>query len=393
MKRIKIVLYILIISVLYMSGCKSTAKPEEKTEHEVLAPNTVELTGEQVKTANIQLGKVEQRSMSSTLKVNGSIAVTPQSFATVCAPFGGFIKQTNLVEGSLVTKGQTLALIENSAYIDIQQNYFETKAKFEFAEKEYIRQKDLYSSNINSAKIFQQADADYKTLKAQLNGYIQKLSLLGIDAEKLKEDKISSILPLVSPINGYVKKINVNIGKSISSSDILFEVINTQGLTLELIVFEKDVQKISVGQKLKFATANSPETSYIATVYQIGKVLDGDRTVKVYASINKTDDPLIAGMYINAEIEISNNLTTCLPDECIVQFDEKYYVFAFKEKAMENGKEVIFYEVIEVTKGAANNGFSEIIFVKTMDYLNKQIVIKGAYSILSKFKNSGEMSC
>jgi cobalt-zinc-cadmium efflux system membrane fusion protein len=230
-------------------------------------------------------------------------------------------------------------------------------------------------------------------LKAQLNGYIQKLALLNIDVTTLKEDKISSVLPLISPISGYVKAVNINIGKSINASDVLFEIINTQNLTLELIVFEKDMQKISSGQKLLFSSPNNPDLEYNATVYQIGKALDNDKTVKVYASIDKPDNKLVAGMYVNAKIEVANNKALAIPTESIVQFDEKFYIFAFKEKKMEDGKEVTLYDVIEIKKGSENNGFTEITFVKDFDYTGKQIVVKGAYTILSKFKNSGEMSC
>jgi cobalt-zinc-cadmium efflux system membrane fusion protein len=393
MKSTNLVLLIVVITVFYIVGCKSNAKTEKISEHEVLPPNTVEFSVEQYKTAGIQLGKVEQRLISNVLKISGTIQVTPQSLATVCAPYGGFIKNTDLIEGSQVAKGQTLAMIENIAFIELQQGYFETKSKCEFAENDYNRQKDLYNSNVNSVKVLQQAESEYKTLKAQLNGFIQKLSILSVDVSRLSEDKITSVLPLVSPISGYIKKVNVNIGKSINPTDVLFEIVNTQNLTLELIVFEKDICKISIGQKLKFTTGNSQQTEYTGTIYQLGKVLDNDKTIKVYASINKPDNYLIAGMFINAQIDIANNKTTCVPIESIVQFDEKFYIFTFKEKAMENGKEITLFEVVEVKKGAENEGYAEISLPNNFDIQTKQIVVKGAYSILAKFKNSGEMSC
>ncbi len=392
MKKIKLFITIFAISILY-NGCKSGSEVEVKEEHEELAPNTVEMNSEQIKTADIQLGNVEQKSIGTSLKANGTITVTPQGLATICAPFGGFIKSTSLVQGSPVTKGQTLALIENVAFVEIQQSYFETKAKYDYAEKEYNRQKDLYAGNVNSAKSFQQAESEYKTLKAQLNGYIQKLSLLNIDVSKLKEDNITSVLPLISPITGYVKTVNVNIGKSINATDVLFEIINNQSLTLELVLFEKDMLKVSVGQKLTFSSPGASDVKYTATIYQIGKALDDDKTIKVYAYIDKPDNKLVVGMFVNAEIEVANNIGLTVPSESIVRFDEKFYIFAFKEKKMEGNKEVILYDVVEVKKGSENNGFTEISFVNDFDFKSRQVVVKGAYTILSKFKNSGEMSC
>ena len=52
-------------------------------------------------------------------------------------PLGGFIKSTTLLPGNAVTKGQTLAVIENQDFVDIQQNYLEAKNKLVFAEAEY----------------------------------------------------------------------------------------------------------------------------------------------------------------------------------------------------------------------------------------------------------------
>jgi len=393
MKKIYLIITILAFFSIYSIGCKSNANPEDASEHEVLPPNTVELSKDQCNTAQIQLGKVENKLISNTLKISGTVNVTPQSLATISTPYGGVVKSTNLIEGSTVTKGQTLAIIENAYFIELQQGYFETKAKFEYSEKEYQRQKDLYASNVNSAKTFQQAESDYKTLKAQLNGFIQKLSLLSIEVTKLSEDKISSSFAIISPISGYVKRVNLNIGKSINSNDVLFEIVNTQNLVLELIVFEKDIQKMEIGQKLKFTTSNNTENKYSGTIYQIGKALDEDKTAKVYATINTPDVKLLSGMFVNASVEVSNNQTTCVPSESIVQYNEKFYIFTFKEKAMENGKEVTFFEVVEVVKHSEFEGFVEIVLPTNFDMQIKQIVIKGAYSILSKFKNSGEMSC
>jgi cobalt-zinc-cadmium efflux system membrane fusion protein len=393
MKNINIPIILIVILTVIYSGCKSNSVTETHSEHEELPPNMVEFSVEQYNTAGIVLDSLNKKQISKIVSVNGTITVPPQSYATVCTSFGGYIKSSSLMEGSLVSKGQVLAMIENSEFVDLQQNYLETKSKFAYAETEYNRQKELNTSNVNSEKTLQLAELEYKTLKAQLNGLIQKLSILNIDYEKLTEDNIKSVLPLVSPISGYVKTVNINIGKYINTTDILFEIVNTGKLTLELIVFENDLQNIKEGQKLTFSMPNTPDISYEATILQVGKTLDSDKTAKVYATIDKSEENLVTGMYVNAKIEVTNSESLCLPSESIVQFDEKFYVFAFKEKAMEDGKEITLFEAIEIEKGSENYGFTEIIFKNEIDNTSKQYVTKGAYAILSKYKNSGEMSC
>ena len=162
------------------------------------------------------------------------LSVAPQNLATVCMPLGGFIKNTTLLPGNAVSKGQTLAVIENQDFVDIQQSYLEAKNKLVFAEAEFNRHTDLYKDDVYSEQNLQQVTVEYKNLKALVKSLEQKLMLIGINPEKLKEDNISSTVNLVSPINGFLKAVNVNIGKYVSPTDVLFEIVNNDKLFLEL---------------------------------------------------------------------------------------------------------------------------------------------------------------
>ena len=106
------------------------------------------------------------RSIGNTLKVNGIVTVTPQNLATVCMPLGGFIKNTTLFPGNAVNKGQTLAVIENQDFVDIQQNYLEAKNKLVFAEAEYKRHTALFKDEVYSEQNVQQVTVEYRNLKA-----------------------------------------------------------------------------------------------------------------------------------------------------------------------------------------------------------------------------------
>ncbi|HEY3370258.1 MAG TPA: efflux RND transporter periplasmic adaptor subunit, partial [Prolixibacteraceae bacterium] len=211
-----------LILVAFISCNGSTKAGEEKAEEEVIPDNIVEMRDDQVKLANIETGTIEMRTLSGTLKVNGIVAVAPQNQATVCAPMGGFIKSTTLMPGNSVSKGQTLAIIENQDFVDMQQSYFEAKNKFEFAEAEYKRHTELYKDEVYSQQNLQQVTVDYKTLKAQVKSLEQKLSLIGINPANLHEETISSSVSLRSPISGFVTAVNVNLGKFVSPSDVLF---------------------------------------------------------------------------------------------------------------------------------------------------------------------------
>jgi membrane fusion protein, heavy metal efflux system len=391
MKINKIKIQILLTFVILFSCTSKTEKKE--TEHEVLAENAIELNAEQYKMAGIQLGEIGNHIINNGIKVNGSINVTPQNIASVSAPLGGFVKNTSVMQGSAITKGETLAMIENFAFIEIQQGYLEIKAKFQFAEIEYKRHNELYKENVYSEKNVQQTEAEFKTLKAQMRGMEQKLIFLGIDPAKLTEEKITGALPVFAPISGFVRTVNMNIGKYVNPTDVLCEIVNPANVVLELVVFEKDVQKVSAGQKVTFSTPNDPGNIYTATIYQAGKALDNDKTAMAYAKIEQPHETLLSGMFVNAMIRTSSDEVVAVPGESVVQFNEKSYIFIFRGTRQENGKAISDFEAIEVKKGATDQGFTEITLPAGFDLVNVKVVVKGAYSVLSAWKNAGEMAC
>jgi cobalt-zinc-cadmium efflux system membrane fusion protein len=332
------------------------------------------------------------RQMGNVLKVNGIINVAPQNHASVCTPMGGFIKNTDLIPGSAVNKGQVLAIIENQDFIDIQQNYLESKNKLAFAEADYKRHNELYESDVYSAQNLQQVTVEYKNLKAQTKSLEQKVKLIGIDPENLREDNISSAVSLVSPIKGFLKSVNVNIGEYVSPADVLFEIVNCDKLFLELTLFEKDADKIKPGQKTKFFINNETEEHY-ATVTQTGKTVTDDKTFQVYAQVTSYCTKLLPGMYVNAFIGEDENKTLAVPSEAIVSFDDKDYIFIYEKEKMEEGKPFTEYRMVEVRKGITSSGYTAISLPENLNGSALKIVVKGAYNLLSAKKNAGEMAC
>lgn len=394
MTKYKFISPIVILSALLtFSSCNGGKKEKVETkETEVIPENIVELREDQIKLANIETGAIELRSMSGTLKVNGTVSVAPQNLATVSMPMGGFVKSTNLMPGNAVRKGQTLAIIENQEFIDIQQNYLEAKNRSELAKTEYDRQKELFKSDVSSQKNMQQVTSNYNSLKVQVRALEQKLSLIGINPFKLNEDNMSRSVSLVSPITGYVKAVNVSIGKSVSASDVLFEIVNSDKLFLELTLFEKDADKVANGEKIHFFINNETE-QHEALIYQTGKSINNDKTYKVYANVVGHCKNILPGMYVNAQIQAKSNQVTSVPSASIVSFDDKDYIFVHDKDKVENGNKMTEYRMIQIQKGVSDDGFTEITLPEGFNFKEAKVVVKGAYNLLSAKKNAGEMSC
>ena len=386
-------IFFLGLLFIFSGSCHSgkTSAPEMK-EAEVLPEGIVELRDDQVKLANVQTGKIEMRSLSGTLKVNGIVSASPQNLATICAPMSGFVKSTTLMPGNPVKKGQVIVVIENQEFVDIQQDYLEAKNKLGFAEAEFKRHTELFKEDVYSEKNVQQVTADYKNLQAKVNALEQKLVLISINPAGLNENTISRSISLVSPINGYVEAVNVNLGKYVVPTDVMFKIVNNDVLFLELTLFEKDANKVVKGQKIRFYINNETE-QHDAVITQTGQSISMDRTYKVYASVTGSCKNVLPGMYVNAIIETSGNLVTALPSEAVVSFDDKDYIFIFEKNKQEGGKTFTEYKMIKVKKGVTDGGFTEIIIPESVHISQASIVISGAYVLLSAMKNGGEMAC
>jgi cobalt-zinc-cadmium efflux system membrane fusion protein len=383
----------LIISLLLantlISACKNTtdAKVEITAAAEKKVNDEVVLTNDQYKIVGIETGHIVSRSLSNVIKANGSFDVEPSHMATVSAPLGGYVRSAGLLPGQPVKKGQVIAVIENQEFINLQQEYLEGKARLEYLELEYKRQEELRKEDINAAKTFQQVTADLNTMKARINGLEQKLALIGINKNNLQPGKISRTANLYAPISGNITGSNVNIGKYVVPSDVLFEIANKEDIHLAIDVFEKDVTAIKPGQNVRFSLANETGYNRKATVYLIGKATGTGGVVPVHCHlVNNKDQNLLPGMYIKAVIEIGSNPVNALPVKAIVQSEGKDYIFIETGQQKDGRK----FKMIPVKKGIEEDGYVEVILPDNFDINATQVVTKEAYSILSAIKNVEE---
>jgi cobalt-zinc-cadmium efflux system membrane fusion protein len=362
-------------------GCKDS-KTEPAATAMVKAETTtvdwVELTPEQIKNAGIVTGTPETRAIHSSLKVNGAIDVPPQNIVSVSAPLGGYLKNMNLLPGMPVRKGSLLGRLEDQQYIQLQQDYLISKSKLEFLEADYTRQKGLNESQSISNKVLQQVKSEYESQRVLQRALQEKLKLIGINSATLTYNNISRQVNIYSPINGYVNKVNVNIGKYVSPTDVLFELVNPANIHLSLTVFEKDVANLSIGQRVVCYANNNPEKKHIAKVEFINRNINDDRASEVHCDFERYDKNLLPGMFMNAEIELTNIQATAVPDEAVVRWQNKFYVFVEEEKNK--------FAMFAVEPGVTDNGYTT---TKT-DISGKSIVIKNAYALLMKIKNSSE---
>lgn len=371
--------FILFTSAFLLQACGGKTKTAEATTEQV--PETlVTLTDAQLKNAALEITRVQEQQISSVLKLNGKIDVPPQNIVSISVPMGGYLKSTKLLPGLHVRKGEVIAVVEDQQYIQLQQDYLTAKAKLPFLENEYNRQKELNESKASSDKTFQQSEAEFRSQKVMMSALAEKLKLAGINLSRLNESNITRSVQIFSPIDGYVSAVNVNIGKYVAPTEVLFELINPTDIHLSLTVFEKDVNKLFIGQKVISYTNNDPGNKHHGDIILIGKDLGPDRSTEVHCHFDDYDKTLIPGTYMNAEVEVKNKAAWVVPEDAVVRFENKHYVFVKKSQKQ--------FELTEVQIGLSEKGLTEILNAEVLQ--QKEIVGKGAYTVLMSLKNKAE---
>ena len=369
---------VLFLCLAFFGSCKKQDLPIR--QQIALKQNEVYLTDAQMQNTNIETTLISEKNIASVLKINGIIDVPPQNLVSVSVPLGGYLKSTKLLPGMHVNKGEVIAVMEDQQYIQLQQDFLVSKSKLVFAEKEFSRQKDLNESQASSDKVAQMAQAEASGLRAITNGLAEKLRLININPNNISASKISQKINILASIDGYVSKINVNIGKYVSPSEVMFELINPSDIHLNIKVFEKDVTKLKIGQKIITYTNSEPEKKHICKIILISKDIDTNGTSEVHCHFENYDKTLLPGMYMNAEVEFKSSYSNALPDESIVSFEGKDYVF------VEISKQKFLMK--EVQLGVKENNFVQILNAAV--FKNKKIVTSESYMLLMKMKNASE---
>lgn len=411
-----IIISILCIS-LFAVSCGNSNKPEtneiatEENGHEEATPTIATLTEEQIKTVGIELGAIENKELTATIKANGMLTVPNNNKGNATSLYGGVVKTLNVREGDFVKKAQVIATIANPQFIQLQEEYLTVNSKIIWAEQEKQRQSELNEGNAGALKNLQSATAELSTLRTRKASLQQQIQLMGINPNSLSDSNLQSALLVKSPVNGVISKLFSKIGSYVDVSSPVAEVVDNSSLHLDLQVFEKDLPMMKVGQIIHFTLTNNPTNEYDAKIFSIGSSFENDsKTISVHASVTGNKTGLIDGMNITGMVSLNNVTTPAVPNTAIVEADGKCYIFVVTNKMPEEHHEEeesghqhsenesdhnqetkgsMNFEKIEVVKGVSDMGYTAVTFVKALP-ADAKIVTKGAFFINAKLTNSGE---
>lgn len=381
---------------------------EKATETEKPTAQTlikeVELNEAQYNASGVELGTFSMKNLSDVVNANGYTKLPPQNQADVSVHLTGIVKSINIIEGQSVKKGQVLATIESPEFAKLQEAFLTSKSNLEFLTLEYDRQKTLSDENVNSKKVFQKTKAEFDVEKARFSSLKQQLAVLNLNGG----NNTSSIMPIVAPISGFITEINIKIGSNAEVGKPLLSIVDNSQLHVDLLVYEKDLQKVKPGQNIRFVLTNQDNTEINGKVFNVGKAFENEtKSVAVHADISNKSQTLIPGMYVNALIDVGARNVQALPVDAVVKADGREFIFILEEgheeenhdekeghshedgDAHEHEGKTFHFQRIEVKTGTSQLGFVQVSVLHKIDE-NAKIVLKGAYYIQSHLvKNEG----
>ncbi|MBI0398039.1 efflux RND transporter periplasmic adaptor subunit [Cyclobacterium marinum] len=360
----------------------------EEGEHSEEGMAELHLSDMKFESLGIKVDTLPTRALSGVVEANGQLEVPPQHEATVTAILGANVTSIKVIEGDQVNKGKVLAYLSHPNLSKLQTDYVRAYSQLQFLEKENQRQKRLYEEEVGSGKTYQQIQADYQAMKGEVKGYEAQLRQLSLNVEKVQSGDIYQYVPVVSPIDGYIEKVEVQVGQYVDPQTEMFMIVNTDHIHADLMVFEKDVYKVKKGQTISFTVESVPGSTLTAEIYSVGKQFEQNpKAVHVHAEIKNKEDFLIPGMYINGKIRTGdNNTVRALPESAIIEEEGKPYIF-MAEAHEEDGKTEWAFKAIEVRTGITEDGWVEIKLLEPLPD-GAQVAWNNAYYLISEMKKS-----
>lgn len=421
--KINIFILLFIPSLFFVISCghSDTHHQEESHvishDHEEESASIATLTQEQMKAIGLQLGKVESKELTATIKANGMLRVPNNNKGNATSLYGGVIRSIQVQIGEHVRKGQVIATIANPQFIQLQEEYLTIKDKLVYAEQEASRQQELNSGNAGAMKNLQTATAELNTLRTRKASLQKQIQLMGINPNLVSASNFRSALVVISPLDGVVSNVYAKIGSYVDVSSPVAEIVDNGSLHLDLQVFEKDLPLLKIGQTVHFTLTNNPVNEYDAKVFSIGSSFENDsKTISVHCRVIGNKAGLIDGMNITGIVSLNNAITPAVPNDAIVTNDGKDYIFIVTDKSQVDHSEKethvddhqqsdhdhahdiaadhsqtneagnISFEKIEVVKGVSDMGYTAVTFVNDIP-AGAKIVTQGAFFINAKLSN------
>lgn len=201
---------------------------------------------------------------------------------------GGAIERVYVKEGDYVSKGDTIAILEQDDYrlgLDAAQ------IQYEQMKSEFSRIEKLYRAGSISANEYEKASAGLKQLEIQYN------------VNKNKFDYTT----LVSPLDGYIQTVNYEKSEMLQAGSPIVTILDMTRIKIETDIPASIYMKRGEFTAFTCSSPLEPDKTYPLNLVSINRKASSTQLYKmVLAPAGTTFGILTAGMNVSVEITIDN---------------------------------------------------------------------------------------
>jgi membrane fusion protein, copper/silver efflux system len=297
----------------------------------------VEIGAARTQLMGMRTAPVTRGHLVPRLRTVGFVSANEKQLAIVSTRFTGWIEELRVAQsGERVTKGQVLATVYSPELITAQQVFLNAN---KWADKQG-------ASALGAGTVTLENDAR------------KRLELLGISredvAELAKRGQASTVVPLRSPVAGYVAKKSALAGLYVQPGTELFQIVDLSSVWVMADVYERDMARVKVGQRARIQLTALPGEAFTGQVDFIYPAVNPEsRTLQARMSFQNPGLKLRPGMYgdVTLELDPADGLT--VPDEAVVDTGELQYVFLAREQGR--------FEPRVVRVGARGDGRAQLL--------------------------------
>lgn len=291
-------------------------KTEEETKTEEEKPK------EEAKPIEVKGFKIAQINFTDTLPVIGTIRGSKK--INLRFEVNGTVSSFNFREGDVVEEGDIIA--------EIDHNDSQLKVKFREAKLEAARTRmqankskaDQHQKLFDVGAILkiklEEVQLEYQNAAEEF-----RAAQVELDSAKLELEKTY----LKSPISGVIESKDVESGEYVTSNVQVATLGEISEVFTEMGIIEKDVEKISLGQKITIKVDTFPNEEFTGEVDNIFPVIEGkSRTLTVRGKIKNPENKLLPGMFTRGAITVYEKENAIIaPPLGIDKTEEGYRVF------------------------------------------------------------------
>jgi len=230
----------------------------------------------------VKVARVRREPISTYILTHTTLEAQRQ--VDVIARVSGLVEWLGVEEGDKVQEGQVLAKLDDQELVlELER----TQAQVENYRRLYERARDMYQKDLISRESFENTKYQYETAKAQYES-----ARLRVEYARIR-----------SPIMGILTRRFIELGGQVTINQKVFTVADYDTLFARIYVPEKEIKKVSIGQKARITVEAFPDQSFWGRVKMISPVVDpASGTVKVTIEIPKRQTELLPGMFASVYI-------------------------------------------------------------------------------------------